>query len=153
MRLKNPYAPIRLRELRLQADIGVKQLATQANVKAWIIYQTEAGNCNPMLHRPALKKVAVVLGTSLPELLKPATVKHTPSKQHPVRAGHPNLPAVIPKKRSVGRPPTPQQPGDVVQLSVSYGGKLIGGIETRDLGAMRRVLRDLFGGGADADPR
>lgn len=153
------HAPIRLRELRLAADIGGKMLALQAGIPAWIIYQIETGRCNPLLHKARLKKVAKVLDTSLAELLKPATdpVKTMPSKDSPVRAGVPNLPAVIKKRRPPqpheadaeaprrGRPPLPATKGEMVEISIAVGGEMIGGITTRDTKAMRAVLRDIFG--------
>lgn len=156
MTIKHSYPPIRLRELRVAANIGPKALADAAGVRAWVIYQIEFGQCNPLLHRSELKKVAKVLGTTLVEVMRPAT------QERPVTAAKtpPNLPATIPRggmvKRKVedaprrGRPPALPVQGDVVHISLAVGGVPLGGIETRDLPAIRKVLRDLFGGDDDA---
>ena len=135
------HAPIRLRELRIAADITGKALADKVGIPVWIIYQIENGSANPLLHKDAMKSVAKALGTTLAELLKPATAT-------PTTPAEPNLPAVVPKPRMPvkrGRPPAPSAPGEMVEISIAVGGNLIGGIQTRDTKAMRAVLRGLFG--------
>lgn len=154
-RIAHPHPPIRLRELRLAANIGVKELARQASVPAWVIYQTEHRSCNPLLHKPTFKKVAKVLNTSLAELLKPAENWQPPTKEHPVQTGDRYLPAVVKKRKPPaavadvaprrGRPPAPAAQGDTVELSIVRGGVLLGGITTNDLKSMRAVLKDIFG--------
>lgn len=130
------HAPIRLRELRIAADITGKALADKVGIPVWIIYQIENGSANPLLHKDAMKSVAKALGTTLAEVLRPATTTTTT-----------NLPAVVPKAPAVkrGRPPAPSAPGEMVEISIAVGGNLIGGIQTRDTKAMRAVLRGLFG--------
>lgn len=136
------YAPIRLRELRIAAAITGKALADDVGIPVWLIYQIENGTCNALNHKDAMKRVAKALGTSLVELLRPATEAAAAATDAP------KLPTVVPKRRPparIGRPAAPAVPGEMVEISIAVGGHVIGGIQTRDTKAMRAVLRGLFG--------
>lgn len=150
MTIKRPHAPIRLRELRIAAGIGGKQLASAAGIRALYIYQIESGQLNPLLHKDKLAACAKVLGTSLAEVLRPAVdpAGSLPDRRAPVKIA--NLPALIAAPRSApkrrGRPPDPAVAGEMVEIGITVGGKMLGGVTTNDLGALKRVLKQLFGG-------